>query len=165
MSQTLHELTRPLGPRISTVRPFTALTPLASPQAGTGFVRTHGLAMLAAGLSIAVAVVWGFQSGYLPMAHLQASPQRAAPATVNACTDPSRGETPAKASSLRELHDSVLPEIRAGIPPQMSRPAVIQLPPDLSTVTILPPVRPQPNAVPASKPAAKNKPVPAPVRP
>jgi hypothetical protein len=168
MPYTLDELIRPLGPRFETVRPFTVLSPLSGQQMTTGsFVRKHGLVMLAGGLLVAVATMWSMQSGYLaltPQPHIMQGSH--ANSTPNACTDPTRGQLPAMATSLRELQENLIPEIRAGYPPQMSKPEIIRLPPDMSSVTVTPAPRPQsaPAAASASKPAAKNKTIPKDVR-
>ena len=156
MPYTLDELIRPLGPRLETVRPLTVLSPLSGVRpTPDGFIRKYGLLSLAAGLSLAVAGMWSMQSGYLMV-----TPQH-----PNACTDPTRGELPAKATSLRELQESVIPEIRAGYPPQMSKPEIIRLPPDMSSVAATPVPRPQSTPVPVARPVAKNKPAAKDVRP
>ena len=167
MPYTLDELIRPLGPRLETVRPFTVLSPLNGGQpASGGFIRKYGLVSLAAGLSVAVAAMWSMQSGYLtltpqpqPLQTIIANP------VPNACTDPTRGQLPAKATSLRELQENVIPEIRSGYPPQMSKPEIIRLPPDMSSVAVTPVPRPQSTPVPVAKPVAKNKPAAKDVRP
>lgn len=167
MPYTLDELIRPLGPRLETVRPLTVLSPLSGVRpTPDGFIRKYGLLSLAAGLSLAVAGMWSMQSGYL-MVTQQHQPAQTIPANPapNACTDPTRGELPAKATSLRELQESVIPEIRAGYPPQMSKPEIIRLPPDMSSVAATPVPRPQSTPVPVARPVAKNKPAAKDVRP
>ena len=174
MPYTLDELIRPLGPRFETVRPFTVLTPLKSaPQAPDGLIRKYGLITLATGLSFAVVAMWSIQAGYLTLTPQPQPLQIAFPnmtplpptsSIPNACTDPTRGQVPAKATSLRELQENLIPEIRAGYPPQMSKPEIIRLPPDMSSVAITAAPRPQSAPAPASKPAAKNKTIPREVR-
>ena len=148
--------------------------PSLSPSrpAPTGFFHTYGLVMLTAGLSVAVAVLWSIQLGYLtlapptqpaPVALPAAAPMPRTVAPTAVCTDPDCTEPPAKAASLREGQDNLLPEIRTGYPPQMNRTDIITLPPDMSSVAVRPVQRTQ--AIPAPKPMAKNKPAAKDVRP
>ena len=181
MTHALDELIRPLGPRLEPVRRL-AVMPSLSPSrpAPKGFFHTHGLGMLTAGLSVAVAVLWSMQAGYLtltppiqpapivlptlsPVALPAEAPMIQAAAPTTACTDPDCAEPPAKAISLSGGQDNLWPEIRTGYPPQLNRTEIISLPPDMSSVAVPPVQRTQ--ASPAPKPLAKNKPAAKDVRP
>ena len=163
MPNTLDELIRPLGPRLKTARPFASPSPLSGPRhAPESFIRKYGLVILASGLSVAVAVLWAMQAGYLTLTPV---PRLSQAALTTACIDPAQGAMPAKATSLREMQETVIPEIRSGYPPQINKSGIITLPPDMSALTNVPAPRPQTVPVPATKPAPKNKPAAKDVRP
>ena len=197
MPQTLDDLIKPLGPRIEAVRAYNVSSqPNVSHESGGGFFRQHGLVMLASCLSVAVAVMWSIQSGYLTLAQQPPMLQIALPAmhpftlphpaptitptitpkitptivptTVSnpatdvapgSCTDSPCGELPNRITIPLQTEENKLPEIRSGLPPQMSKPEIITLPPDLSSVSAMPVQRPQTPPAQATKPATKNKPV------